>query len=219
MKIEYFGLSHIGRVRKANQDLWAALPEEGLFVVADGMGGHPAGDLAARLAVDAVCASADAGPHTAVAAANRAVREQAEGDLRGMGTTLCVVHIRGDLVSYAHVGDSRIYRRIDGTTEQLTDDHSVWVPTPEGNLVRKLTQAIGTAPELQPGTGSFRLGSSDRLLLCSDGLTDVVDQEVIDEILCRDDSLKEIGEELVAAAMAAGAPDNVTVLLVETSDG
>lgn len=217
--------TNVGRQRRRNEDAHLVDLARGLLVVADGMGGHPAGDVASAIAVertdqDLVALAAD-DPHTgrmrtigaAVRAAHVDVRSAAEEDpgKRGMGTTLVIAHIDevARLLTLANVGDSRAYLLRDGKARQLTTD-DVW----SGVFGRTLTQAIGASEAVDPEVIEVEIEPGDRLLLCTDGLTDELAEERIGELL-RTPDLDEAGEALVAAALAAGGHDNVTVVLAE----
>lgn len=214
----------------------------GLFVVADGMGGHAAGEVASRLAVSTLVEELAASPledrtpatalatlRAAVLAANRAILERAARDPRcaGMGTTLTALLTTGDGSSLclAHVGDSRAYRLSGDALEQLTTDQT-WVQeqvalgrlTPEEARYHPaaavLTMALGTTtePDIQTWTGSARAG--DVFLLCSDGLTGPVEDAVLQATLAKPAPVEELAAELVAAANGAGGPDNISVIVL-----
>jgi serine/threonine protein phosphatase PrpC len=222
-----------GLVRTNNEDV--ALAEEALFAVADGMGGHAAGEVASSVAVKALRAAAAEGLPAAVLAANRAVLELAESDpaLRGMGTTLCALtlnHPGGhDEVEIVNVGDSRGYLFRDGELIQVTDDHNVPAELErEGRLTRAeakvhpqrniVTRILGNSPEVVVDRFTVDPFRGDRFVLCSDGLFDEVDDEVIAEVLRRVPDAQAATAELVAEARAAGGRDNITVVVVDVVD-
>jgi len=230
---EQFAASDTGRQRRANEDsMYVRAP---LFVVADGMGGAQAGEVASGVAVaqfrDALPANVAEDPegvlaHTAQAA-NHRIHElaHANADQAGMGTTLTAAYIGEQDVVIAHVGDSRAYRLRDGELLRLTDDHSlVDELMREGRLTPEeavdhpqrsvITRALGPYEEVQVDTRSFHGRDGDVLLLCSDGLTSMVTEERIREILAAGGPLEQSGHELIAAANAAGGRDNITVLLM-----
>jgi len=222
--------SEVGLARDHNEDLVWVGP--GLMVVADGMGGHEAGEVASRLAVEVIAANAE---RLRAAAADKAellqqvdevfqeasatIEREARGN--GMGTTLvCAILAPDDTTVYvAHVGDSRAYVLREGVLVPITSDHNV------RNLLlargrsqqraeahpasAKLTQAMGMGM-VQPDVAEVRLAPDDRLLLCSDGLTDVVDDATIGALLERDD---DAAQALVDAVYDAGAPDNVSLVV------
>ena len=226
-----------GRVREQNEDSTAPLgsgTETGPFLagVADGMGGAVAGEVASRTAIDTAFA-VGGDPVVRVQAANLAVldaiREQPR--LRGMGTTLTLADFRPDGVAdIAHVGDSRAYRYRDGVLRQLTDDHSYVAEMvasgrldpddvdthPYRNVV---TRVIGIDPDLEVDRIELELRPGDRLLLCSDGLTTMLEDDRIAEILGGEEPPEDVARALVSAANAAGGLDNVSVVVVDVAAG
>jgi protein phosphatase len=200
-----------------------------LVIVADGMGGHVAGEVASRSAINAA-ASIDVDPTDRVAAANRAIREEVARDpnLDGMGTTMKLLQIEDAVATFAHVGDSRAYLLRDGDLRQVTDDHTVAAEyvaqgqlSPEEaathpqrhTLFRTLAHTRydnddEVTVEVQPG---------DRLLLCSDGLTEMVKDDAIAKTLAGG-TPDEVVWELVEMANNAGGVDNITVVVVEALD-
>ena len=220
-----------GRVRRVNEDSYLALPP--LFAVADGMGGHGAGDLASRLAVDTLTSAARARPLTAdgvlaaLDAANRAIVTY-EG-AKGMGTTITGLALLetggGGHLMVFNVGDSRVYRLVEGRLNQVTVDHSevqelvlAGVITrdqarvhPRRNIV---TRALGTDPGPRPDYWLLPANAGDRFLVCSDGLyTEVPDDRIA--VLLASGSPQVAAAALVAAAEDAGGHDNVTVIVIE----
>ncbi len=246
-RITAFGLTDVGSVRQRNEDVWREVAEHRLYVLADGMGGHRAGDVASREAVNALCqllpkklvrASADGDSLTyirsslrlAMEEANRIVYMMAKSDesLRGMGTTLCCVLCWEQKLIYAHVGDSRIYRLRRGELEQLTDDHSLYqelrskgalqrVQKDEFTYKNIITKAMGTEPIVEPSVGMDELAVGDLLLICSDGLTDMVSQDEIKMILSQPHELEKRAHNLVKAALNHGGLDNITVVLISVA--
>ena len=232
LSLEHAALTDRGRVRSRNEDALRADPERGLFVVADGMGGHPAGDVASAEAIEGFAARAPApgafdgtggeasggGLRDAVAAASRRVHEAAaeSPDRRGMGTTLTALQLADDRWRIAHVGDSRAYLYRAGELRRLTTDHTVF---PGSNT---LTRAVGTDGEAEADLEEGTLEDGDLYLLCSDGLTKTHSEEEIAERLAAADggssapgaTLDETVRRLVDEANERGGPDNVTVVLV-----
>lgn len=220
----------VGLHRRRNEDALLEAPERGLFVVADGMGGHPAGDLASRIAIatidGALPATALNGSDDglmsvlaeALAAADRAVNDHAstEPDRHGMGTTAVVAHLSADerLLTIAHIGDSRAYVLHGGAVRHVTADH-----VRGGPFGRTLTQAIGSGRGVDPEAAEVELGAGDRVLLCTDGLTDLVDDGEIGSVLGTGGSADECCERLLRMALDRGGHDNVTVLLVDPQPG
>jgi serine/threonine protein phosphatase PrpC len=226
----------VGRVRRGNEDAYLVAPP--VYAIADGMGGHRGGAVAAQLAVRILAshaadlASADGEALAeALAAANRAIVLAAEEDdaLRGMATTCTAALVRGRVARIAHVGDSRAYLLHEGRLEQLTDDHSVVAQlVREGHLSPQdaavhpgrsvIFRALGTGPDLEVDMVEVVLDADDRLLLCSDGLTGMLDDAEIAAILREVGDTGQAVEALVAGANAAGGVDNVTVVLVDVRE-
>ena len=226
------GVSHPGRKRRRNEDSYVVDPP--LFAVVDGMGGAQAGDVASKLAAAALRENAPGGAAeervtALVNEANRRVYERASEDqaASGMGTTMTVALVDGDLVWIGHVGDSRAYLLRDGRLDQLTDDHSL-----VGELVRSgklseeeaqthpqrsvITRAVGTDPDVDVDTFPVEPRPGDLFLICSDGLTDMVDDRTIrDTIEGRRDDLDALVRALVTVANKGGGEDNITVVAFE----
>ncbi len=233
---EHFELSDTGRQRRANED--AFLARAPMFVVADGMGGAQAGEVASRLAVEAFAAGlppADS-PESQLAArvqeANGRIHALSRRDQEraGMGTTLTAALVDGDHVAIAHVGDSRAYVWRDGELTQLTRDHSlVDELVRRGRLTEEqaaehpqrsiITRALGPEAGVEVDTMSFPARPGDVLLLCSDGLTSMVSPEEVARILGAAGDLRAAGRRLVAAANAAGGRDNITVVVFRVEAG
>lgn len=219
--------SEVGHVRRRNEDDLLVDLDRSLLVVADGMGGHPAGDVASRLAVRAIdeslsgdaLADAETRPETlreAVRLAHDALLVAGADDpaRAGMGTTLVVVHLDepAGLLTVAHVGDSRAYLLRDDELRVITHDHVA-----EGLLGRRrLTQAVGASRDIRPEVAELPVRSGDRVLLCTDGLTDEIDDELIRRLAAPAAAdAPEAVRELVAAALDAGGVDNVTLILAD----
>jgi serine/threonine protein phosphatase PrpC len=220
-----------GLVRPANEDSFFL--RKGLYAVCDGMGGARAGEVASQMACMGLLGldPASAGKkelRTAVVSTNQAIvsRSLAEDKLLGMGTTLTAVMIKEGLLILAHVGDSRAYLFHEHSLVQLTDDHS-WV----GEMVRRgeitveqaaihphrsvITRALGTDREVDPDIKEITVTAGDRIVLCSDGLTGMVTDEQIAELLAEAEPPQATAEALVKAALEAGGEDNVTVVVVD----
>jgi PPM family protein phosphatase len=231
--------SDVGRVRSVNEDL--ALESMTLFAVADGMGGHAGGEIAARTAIDTLKAeftrhpSAD-GLAEAVHEANRSVweRGRADPDLRGMGTTLIAAALvatdTGDRLVIANVGDSRAYRMHGEDLVQLTTDHSVAEElVARGELSEEeaathphrhiLTRALGVGPSVDVDLWEVVPEEGDRYILCSDGLTNEVPTERIANVLTASREPQEAAEALVAMANRAGGSDNITAVVLDVVVG
>lgn len=217
--------THVGHVRSRNEDALLADPQRGLFVVADGLGGHVAGDVASRIAVASIDRALDAAAlgtsddlpgrlvEVLVGAHEDVVSHARDNpDQHGMGTTAVVAHVSDDgrSVALAHAGDSRAYvLRGDADLQRLTADH-----VSPGLLGRALTQALGTQGSVSPDGAAFDLGAGDRLLLCTDGLTDMLDDRRISRLLATG-SVREACDGLIRAALDRGGVDNVTVIVVD----
>lgn len=229
--------THVGMRRTANEDRHAIVPELGLFLVADGMGGHRAGQVASRLAAETAIRAietlqgadvslAERLRH-AVACANREIFQAAEAkdDLSGMGTTLVAMLFGGERLALAHVGDSRAYLLRAGRLRGLTDDHSIVAELLRRQAISEeaarahphrhvLTRALGVRPRIEPDLAEMTPQPGDVFMLCSDGLTTHVSDAVIAETIGAGADLETTADRLVEAANAAGGLDNVTVLLV-----
>jgi serine/threonine protein phosphatase PrpC len=231
MKIAAGVASDIGRVREGNEDSY--LIEPPLYAVADGMGGHRGGEVASQLALETVERMLHEGRGTLpeqVREANRAVfsRSAADRKVTGMGTTLTATMIQDDVAHLAHVGDSRAYLLRAGAFRQLTEDHTLVgrmvkageiTPAeadvhPHRNVV---TRALGTDPDLKVDEVDLGLLEGDRLLLCSDGLTNMVAEEQIQAILASTPGAQEAADRLVRAANRAGGLDNITVVVLDVA--
>jgi serine/threonine protein phosphatase PrpC len=228
-------LSHPGRKRRHNEDTYVVQPP--LFAVADGMGGAKAGEVASGLAAAAVQESGNDGEsgEARVAAlieeANRRVFRRASEDREasGMGTTMTVALVEDEQVAIGHVGDSRAYLIRSGRLEQLTDDHSLVAElvrsgklTPEeaeSHPQRSvITRALGTEADVDVDTFSVEAAPGDLFLLCSDGLTTMVDDEtILDAVEKHRRNLKAAAKALVNAANRGGGEDNITVVFFEVA--
>jgi protein phosphatase len=225
--------THPGLVRESNQD--SVYPSSGgsgsgplLVAVADGMGGHAGGEVASRMAIETLITRVGDPVDARIVAANTSISEQSRLDhsLAGMGTTVSAVEISEDATAtIGHVGDSRIYLLRDGTLRQLTRDHTLvaqWVA--DGRLTHEeaavhpqrsmLLRAVGHGRPLDVDSVEERLLSGDRLMICSDGLSGMIDDEQI-AILLSTGTAEESVWALVEAANAAGGHDNITVAAVD----
>jgi protein phosphatase len=227
------GFTDPGRKRRRNEDSFVIEPP--LFAVADGMGGAQAGEVASRLAAAAFrefheADHLDAEERLAaiIQEANRRIFDRASSDAQvsGMGTTITAALVGEDALAIGHVGDSRAYRLRAGRLEQITDDHSL-----VADLVRSgrlspeeadthpqrsvITRALGTDPEVDVDTFTVAVEPGDLFLLCSDGLTTMVGDDEIHELVTGARGLEQAGKGLVKAANRAGGEDNVTVVLFQ----
>lgn len=233
-----FAKSDIGLVRQTNEDSYACIPPN-LFLVADGMGGHVAGEVASRMAVKAVSDYIQSNLtvgcdqelllEKAIIQANELIfsLSKSRDDCAGMGTTISTVFLDQSHVYWGHVGDSRIYMIRDNELHQLTNDHSlVWELVQSGNITKAeahthpqrnmLTRAVGTSKNIKVDTGTMNWSQGDLLLLCTDGLTNMLNEQEIQQIILAD---KNDGETvvniLISAANQAGGHDNVTAILLK----
>ena len=239
-RVDSAGRSDVGLVREKNEDSFAIDPDLGLYVVCDGMGGHVGGQVASQTAVKKIVEVIQNGIEpeegeddrlvTAIRLANRAVYTRAKADpaLHNMGTTVVAVREDGDLLHLCHVGDSRIYRLRQGGLEQVTRDHSLvnlYADTPE--LAEKLgpanenviVRAVGLRDDVEVDHRAIAMEDGDVYLLCSDGLTDMVDDWILKELLedGLQGSLDECADALIRAALSNGGVDNVTGVVLRIS--
>jgi len=233
MPLAAHGVSHKGR-RKSNEDSMVIDQGIGLFVVADGMGGHNAGEVASALAVktlhEFIGQARDASESTlaeALVLANDQVLNAAAANstYEGMGTTVVAACVKDGSVVFGNVGDSRIYVMRSGALQQITDDDS-WVSrvlpadaigSEEASrhpMRHVLTKVVGLREDMEPSVGSSPFLSGDMLLLCSDGLHGVVNDQAIAALLGRSGSVEEIADELVEKALSSGSTDNITAVVV-----
>ena len=224
--------THVGRVRKQNEDAAWFDEKKAVFAVADGMGGHLAGEVASAMAIAAVREMAGSYRAAGIAALKEAVLSAHEGIFRhaqahqectGMGTTLSVLWRGGNYVYIAHVGDSRIYRFRDGALERITQDHSLVEDLVRAGVITAeqarthprrniITRALGTEGENEPDLLVTDIRKGDVFLLCTDGLTGMVPDADIERTL-REKTLESAADSLMEQALDAGGRDNVTLVL------
>ncbi len=228
--VEKAGATDVGRHRSTNEDSYLESPP--VFAVADGMGGARAGEVASRMAVEAFDSNRDehAPPEQQLAdvarAANSRIHRLAQEDesRAGMGTTLTAVMVDDGEVAAGHVGDSRLYRLRDGELERLTTDHSLVEELVAGGKISPesaenhpqraiITRALGPEPDVKVDTFTSRGRDGDVYLLCSDGLTAMVPERQLAEVLRASTSLQDGADSLIAAANERGGKDNITVVL------
>ncbi|HPH25244.1 MAG TPA: protein phosphatase 2C domain-containing protein [Pseudomonadota bacterium] len=241
MRLELSGRTHVGLVREKNEDSLLLAPELGLYVVCDGMGGHVGGQVASQLAVRTIDQVVRTGQPaqppedrdvlvTAIRCANYAIYTQARQDpsLHNMGTTVVAVRQQGDVLNICHVGDSRIYRLAyhSGDLEQVTRDHSLvnlYEDNPE--LAKRygppndnvIVRAVGLHENVEVEYQSAPLRPGDVYLLCCDGLTDMVDDWILREVMsdaATAQNLDEACDALIRAALSFGGIDNTTAILL-----
>jgi serine/threonine protein phosphatase PrpC len=249
VEVKTAGLTHVGRQRQHNEDSFLVENTARLFLVADGMGGHAAGEIASRIAVDSISefilhTKEDDGtwPHAyderfkrstnrlmaAVRMANTRVLEAMRKDarLRGMGTTVVAAIADGDMMSFAHVGDSRAYMIRDNTLTRITNDHSwVFEQVQAGMLTEAeaekhplrnvITRALGGALQVNPDASEIQAKPGDMFLLCSDGLTGMVPEEEILRIVAENADPVVACQKLIDEANERGGLDNITAILVK----
>ncbi len=235
-----FGLTDMGKIRDNNEDFFVINPEIGIYIVADGMGGHNAGEVASEEACKIVLSyfknhlneikfvdgkDLEDTFWTAMQKANTMVLSMARENTqyRGMGTTLIVALIHEEYLYVSHVGDVRAYLWHQGNLDQLTEDHSVvWQLVKAGeitkeearlsNMKNQITQAVGIGPTIVPSFENWTFEQGDKLMLCSDGLWDMLADKQIADIMGSGKTAKEITENLVIKANEAGGHDNITVI-------
>jgi len=232
---EQYAVTDTGRQRRANED--SLLAHSPLFVVADGMGGAQAGEVASRIAVESFRPGLEdsSQPEHELAemarAANARIHElsHSNAEQAGMGTTLTAVYVGEQEVAIAHVGDSRAYCLRDGELLRLTDDHSLVDElmrqgrlTPEEAVEHPqrsvITRALGPEGTVEVDTRSFHARAGDLFLLCSDGLTTMLAEDEIRALLLANPRLRDAGEALIAGANEAGGRDNITVVLIRLEE-
>ncbi|CAD5989183.1 PP2C family serine/threonine-protein phosphatase [Agreia sp. COWG] len=231
-------ISHVGKIRSNNQD--SGFAGQSLFAVADGMGGHAGGDVASALAITRLreidgeygsAVDAEFALQEAIVAANAILAETVfeHPELTGMGTTLSALVRVGHSVALAHIGDSRVYRFRDGALTQITADHTFVQRLvdsgritaeeakthPRRSVLMRVLGDVDSTPDVDLQVMDTRPG--DRWLICSDGLTGVVDNDHISEALASEMSPAEVVSDLVKQALDGGAPDNVTIVVVDIS--
>ena len=238
LPISWGAATHIGKVREENQDTFLAEPQLALFVVSDGMGG----EIASRIVIEDLPVMVETGldklkvgsPKTIKSLLSRSIAEQSkqlwlegtsETGLKDMGATLVTILLRNKRCFVANLGDSRAYLFRKGRLSQLTRDHSVVSDLVLEGLIGpeeakshealgQITSYIGMEEKPRPYVRSFLLKKNDRLLLCTDGLTDMVDDENIAAILQNEHDSPAVCKKLINAANAAGGYDNITIMTV-----
>lgn len=227
--------THQGLVRSSNQD--SLLVDEGVYGVADGMGGHKGGETASRVAVQVVKnALHGKKPETralevAVEAANRRIFDMARHDsaLSGMGTTLTFLWVSEKEVHLCHVGDSRAYLLRDGQLTQITDDHSLVADLLRNNMISPeaarthpyrnvITRAVGVDPVVQADIFSHGKQADDLWLICSDGLTNMLTDETIASVLTEAQTDEAAADELLELALEKGGTDNISFVLCRVTE-
>lgn len=246
-KVEFSALSDMGHIRPNNEDSWSLIPEENFFVLADGMGGHQAGEVASHEAVAILCRlmkdtkgqSLQAKSFDEIQDLLREAFYRVNASIftlscqneewKGMGTTLSCLLLHDEGALCGHVGDSRIYRLRNQRLEQLTQDHSllreladlgqIEEGQAEGSLYRNiLTRAVGTEPIVEPTITVSDVLVGDLYVLCSDGLSDLLTKSDIEKILNQKLDIKEAVKKLVKEAKQRGGHDNITVIVIKVQE-
>jgi PPM family protein phosphatase len=245
--INHAGLTDIGRVRTANEDRWFADSRQGIYLVADGIGGSAAGGLASQIVAEVLprllrsrlrgikdSAAADITKQVSAALAELSERLRDESQvapgLKGIGSTVVLAFVWDWQTVVAHMGDSRAYLFRAGRLEQLTKDHTIaQLLVDRGELAPgeaashpthgRLTRFVGMGTESLPETKAMSLTQGDQLLLCSDGLTGMLSDQQILAILSEHAAPEEACRQLIAAANEAGGKDNITALVVTLGNG
>ncbi|MCH8029132.1 MAG: Stp1/IreP family PP2C-type Ser/Thr phosphatase [Candidatus Dadabacteria bacterium] len=238
-----YGATDVGMVRVKNEDVYKLVPEKGVYILADGMGGHNAGEVASSRAVDLLCEYFSTSRLTDMTKNPEKIREEMSNaikeahdkivqlartkqDYRGMGTTAVVVFTRNRFLHICHVGDSRVYVINESGISQVTNDHSS-----VGDLVRagkisveeartsplrsQINQAIGAPFVIAPEYNREPVSESDIVLMCSDGLWDMLSDEEIHSVVLDGETLEDMGNELIRRANEVGGEDNITVVLIQ----
>lgn len=244
--ISSYACSNIGLVRTSNEDFFSQLHKERFFILADGMGGHNAGEVAAKEAVEFICKEIESLhslllslkehhliiPHLnqIINSVNERIILLSEKDktLSGMGTTICSSYFYDQHLIYTHVGDSRLYRFRKGNLTQITTDHSLenaikkysknFYFIPKNHSKKSLMQAVGIHRKIEPDIGIESVTADDIYFLCSDGLTDFVSNHEIHEILNRNKEIDETTEALIEKAIHRGGKDNITVIMMKVNE-
>jgi protein phosphatase len=248
MPVEMAGASDKGLVRERNEDAIKMIPEQGIAILSDGMGGHLAGNVASRMAVEVIAEELAKGridpngslPDSArdlvvasVSAANDAIRAVARSrpECQGMGATVAMCLV-SDRVLVSSLGDSRVYRFADDELTQVTEDHTLAQRYLREGVISKrearvwpgrnlLIKGLGIEPSVDPDIRIDGAARGEIYLLCSDGLTEVVSDEAIAETLrdAASGSLQSAVESLIEMANAGGGPDNISVIMIKTGSG
>ena len=238
-----YGMTDVGMKREGNEDEFLLLPEKQLYIVSDGMGGHNAGEVASQTAVDTLQAffskhaiqtipaeSIQEAMINALLEANKDVWEKGRSapEYSGMGCTVVLVFIDKSSLHVSHVGDSRVYLIDKKEIIQVTTDHSVVMELVQAGQMTKeearqsylknqLTQALGTSPVVKPESIQRKLKKGDIILLCTDGLWDMLSDEEIYTVVKKGGTPEEICRKLISKANDAGGDDNITVVIATIS--
>lgn len=242
--VEIVGATDRGLVRQRNEDCIKMMPDRGIAILSDGMGGHLAGDVASRMAVDIVAqelrsgVAGEADGHgeirtdviSALKKANHSIRSKAKSDPRcyGMGATIVLCVVSTDIL-ISHLGDSRAYLYVDGALTRLTEDHTLAQSYLKRGLIDEkeaktwsgrnlLIKGLGIESAIEPDISVNPVKPGGLYLLCSDGLTDVVsDEKILRKLRTRGHDLTQCARELIDLAISGGGPDNISVILLRTT--
>jgi serine/threonine protein phosphatase PrpC len=240
--MEFAVISDIGLLRKQNEDHYLAMDSHGLFAVCDGMGGHKGGEIASRLAVDCIREYIENEISTEyienpVAVINNAIQKAnyiiwSEGrenpEWHEMGTTITAALVNNQHMSIANVGDSSLYLCRSGNLKKLTRDHTLAEQMVSDGIIKQeekrnssynhiLTRALGVQQTVQIDNFEINLDQGDIILLCSDGLSDMLDEDEILAILQSGSSVQRLARQLLDAALAKGGYDNITIILLRVN--
>jgi protein phosphatase len=240
-KILVYGISDVGLVRQNNEDFWGQVLEDQFFVLADGMGGHQAGEVASKEAVSQLCVkfkNRSFACQRDIKACSKMIKEAIQEvnyniykmgkereELKGMGTTLCCVCIHSEGIVFSHVGDSRIYRFRANRLKQITQDHSLLRELIElGQLSEHqanefaykniITKAIGTEPFVEPTLQIDTIEEGDVILMCTDGLSDLLTIQDLQRTISETPE-EELTKKLVKMAKLRGGHDNITAVVIK----
>ncbi len=232
--IRFSATTHVGKRRKVNEDSILALPEQGVWVVPDGMGGHAAGDFASQTVVDSIAMVApELAPSELMQALRDAIRRahhaiQAEADSRGgatIGATVVTLVVANGHFAAFWAGDSRLYRLQSGSIEMLTTDHSMvaglvlsgqmsWDEAEHHPHSNAITRAVGVGEALELDKVRGELFPGDRFLLCSDGLTKYASFDTLERVLSKE-PIENVAETLQQIALDGGGADNISIIVVD----
>lgn len=241
--MEVVGLTDVGLVREKNQDSFFISKDSSLslFIIADGMGGHKSGEVASNDAIKIIKKEFLKNKselvskekilkliERAVQSANKSIYEKSLEEIKynGMGTTVSLSYIFEDMIIIGHVGDSRIYKFNNNKMKQLTEDHSLVNELVKSGKITKeqakthpqknmITRAVGTSIDIEVDVEAFKYQKSDKLLLATDGLFNMVDETEIEKIINENSSILNSAEKLIDLSKANGGTDNITLVLIE----
>jgi PPM family protein phosphatase len=240
MTIDICARTEIGKIRSANEDAFYVDPDKGIFLVADGLGGHPAGNVASRMVVEEAVRflggksrvlEGKVAVGQAIKKANEAVYNESikTPQVSGMGTTVVLAVLRGEFLYLANVGDSRAYLYSDRGLRQLTRDHTITFQLYEQGKIRKetipfhpyhgvLLRSVGLERTVEVDTYEVHYKKGEYVILCTDGLTDLVQDREIEQILMRYPGLEEACDAMTTLAMERGGTDNITIIVIRERD-